>query len=93
MNLCRLADRQGNSCNYCRRRSDEFWFIAGEQVRREEEPTMNRFSTRTGWQTVAGGRSDSGDLRGRRENAGTPKAVPERNSWIQCMLKKESGFP
>jgi hypothetical protein len=31
-----------------------------------------------GSQTVAGGRSDSGDLRRCRENTSTPKAVPER---------------
>jgi hypothetical protein len=32
-----------------------------------------------GWQTVAGGRSDSGDLRRLQENTSTPKAVPERS--------------
>jgi hypothetical protein len=46
-----------------------------------------------GWQTVAGGRSDSGDLRRRYENTGTPKAVPERRQVHGACLKKERVRP
>jgi hypothetical protein len=35
------------------------------------------------WQIVAGGRSDSGDLRWRHENTSTPKAVPERRFIVR----------
>ena len=35
-----------------------------------------------GCQIVAGGRSDSGDLRRRSESTGTPKAVPEQRFMV-----------
>jgi hypothetical protein len=66
------------------------YIVEGRFLSRGDEPTgkLNQatpaLSPRTlflnpkGWQKVAGGRSDSGDLRRRHESPGTPKAVPER---------------
>ena len=63
-----------------------FSFIVGDDVR-------SLVFNPKGWQTVAGGRSDSGDLRRRDENTRTPKAVPERRFSVPMQGHREIRLP
>jgi hypothetical protein len=62
-------------------------------LRKGRRLSMNRsiFNPK-GWQTVAGGRSDSGDLRRRLGNNSTPKAVAVRQDWGEGGRRPGEGF-